>query len=73
MSQVRRAERLQDVEEAQARYETRELTHYYDEDGCLVIRARLRAEQGALVVKALEKAMDRAWKDQSAAGAWTGR
>ncbi|MDX1481565.1 MAG: DUF222 domain-containing protein [Woeseiaceae bacterium] len=66
VSQVRRAERLEDVEEAHARYEARELTHYYDEDGCLVIRARLPAEQGALVVKALEKAMDRAWKNESA-------
>ena len=65
VSQVRRAERLQDVQEAHARYESRELTHYYDEDGCLVIRARLPAEQGALVVKALEKAVDRAWKGRA--------
>ncbi len=39
-------------------YRNRELTHYYDHDGCLVIKARLPAEQGALVIKALEMAMD---------------
>jgi hypothetical protein len=33
---------------------------YYTDDGYLVLKARLPAEQGALVVKALEKAMDSA-------------
>ena len=33
-------------------------TPYYDHDGSLVIKARLPAEQGALIVKALEMAMD---------------
>jgi 5-methylcytosine-specific restriction endonuclease McrA len=36
----------------------RELAYYYDHDGFLVLRARLPADQGALVVKALEKALD---------------
>ena len=36
-----------------------ELSHYYDHDGCLVIKARLPAEQGALIIKALEMAMEK--------------
>ena len=58
VSQYRRIETLSEPGAAAAIHERRELTHYYDDDGCLVIRARLPAEQGALVVKALELAMD---------------
>ena len=58
VSKYRTAKRLQDAEFANEQYESREVTHYYDHDGCLVIKARLPAEQGALVVKALEMAMD---------------
>jgi len=58
VSKYRTAKRLQDAEFANEQYENREVTHYYDHDGCLVIKARLPAEQGALVVKALEMAMD---------------
>ncbi len=39
------------------------MTHYYDHDGCLIIKARLPAEQGALIVKALEMAMDKSFAD----------
>ena len=35
---------------------------YHDDDGATVIQARLPAEEGALVVKALEAAMDAAWR-----------
>ena len=48
---------------ANVQYRDRELTHYYDHDGCLVIKARLPAEQGALIVKALEMAMDKDFAD----------
>ena len=58
VSKYRVAKRLQDAEFANEQYNNREVTHYYDHDGCLVIKARLPAEQGALVVKALEMAMD---------------
>ena len=58
VSKYRVAKRLQDAEFANQQYNSREVTHYYDHDGCLVIKARLPAEQGALVVKALEMAMD---------------
>ena len=56
VSKYRPAKRLEDAEFANEQYNNREVTHYYDHDGCLVIKARLPAEQGALVVKALETA-----------------
>ena len=40
------------------RHAARELTFYHDDDGSLVIRARLPAEQGAVVLQALNAAMD---------------
>ena len=58
VSKYRTARRLQDAEIANEQYNNREVTHYYDHDGCLVIKARLPAEQGALIVKALEMAID---------------
>ena len=61
VSKYRTAKRLQDAEIANEQYIKREVTHYYDHDGCLVIKARLPAEQGALIVKALEMAMDTAF------------
>jgi hypothetical protein len=39
--------------EAEAAYENRYLTWYWDEDGSLCLRARLPAEEGALVLAAL--------------------
>ena len=42
---------------ANEQYNSREVTHFYDHDGCLVIKARMPAEQGALIVKALEMAI----------------
>ena len=61
VSKYRTAKRLQDVDIVRAQYNNREVTHYYDDAGCLVIKARLPAEQGALIVKALEMAMDAAF------------
>jgi len=58
VSKYRSAKRLQDAEIANEQYNQREITHYYDHDGSLVIKGRLPAEQGALIVKALEMAMD---------------
>ena len=57
VSKYRTAKRLQDPEIAIAQHDNREVTHFYDHDGCLVIKARLPAEQGALIVKALEMAV----------------
>ena len=53
----RRAEQLAAAEGEQQR-ESRTLHYHYDESGMLVLRARLPPEQGALVVKAIEAAMD---------------
>ena len=61
VSKYRTAKRLQDAEIANEQYNQREVTHFYDHDGCLVIKGRLPPEQGALIVKALEMAMDAAF------------
>jgi hypothetical protein len=58
VSQYRRCERLQETENANEQHNARELHYHYDENGCLVINARLPAEQGAVIMKALERAMD---------------
>ncbi|MCP4765844.1 MAG: DUF222 domain-containing protein, partial [Gammaproteobacteria bacterium] len=50
--------RLEERERAMAQHASRELTYYYDDDGSLVIRARLPAEEGAVVLQALNAAMD---------------
>jgi hypothetical protein len=63
VSKYRTAKRLQDADIANEQYKQREVTYIYDHDGCLVIKARLPAEQGALIVKALEMAMDKDFAD----------
>jgi hypothetical protein len=54
----RRVGRLAEREQAMARHAARELNYYHDDDGSLVIRARLPAEEGAVVLQALNAAMD---------------
>ena len=54
----RSAGKLQDPDSVQAIHDARQLKHYYDDDGCLVIKGCFPAEQGALIVKALEMAME---------------
>jgi hypothetical protein len=44
--------------EAELAHEERSLSWYWDDDGAFVINGRLPAEQGALLVKALEAARD---------------
>ena len=39
-------------------YLAREVTYHYDDHGCLVMKARMPADMGELIVKALEMAMD---------------
>jgi hypothetical protein len=58
VTQYRRAKKLQDVEFANDLHLKREVTYYYDHDGCLVMKARIPADQGELIIKALEMAMD---------------
>ena len=59
VSKYRRAVRLNDADVAKAQHDNRKLDYYYDSDGCLVIKGRFPAEQGALIVKALEMAMEK--------------
>lgn len=51
-------DRLAERDQAMARHAARELTYYHDDDGSLVIRARLPAEEGAIVLQALNAVMD---------------
>ncbi len=65
VSEYRRCERLNEPGVAEQLHARREFEYYRDEDGCLVIKARLPAEQGELVLRALEHAMDNAAEDVS--------
>jgi hypothetical protein len=47
----------QDNQEANLQHMNRELTIRYGSDGCVIINARIPAEQGVLIVKAIELAM----------------
>jgi len=58
VSSYRRAKRLQDPETTNKQHRDRSLDYYYDADGSLVIKGRFPAEKGALIVKALEMAME---------------
>jgi hypothetical protein len=53
---MKQRERLDDVQEM---LRQRSLTYAWDEDGSLVVRARLTPEQGAVWLKALERAEER--------------
>jgi len=59
VSKYRRAKHLRDAERANEQHNNRQLNYFYDTDGCLVIKGRFPAEQGALIVKALEMAMEK--------------
>jgi hypothetical protein len=54
----RRASRAQELDEANARHASRALVHHYDEEGFLVIKARLAPEDGAVVLAALTAAAE---------------
>ena len=58
VAQYRRAKKLEDAEFAMDQHEKREVTYYYDHDGCLVMKARIPADQGELIVKALGMAIE---------------
>ena len=58
---VRQFRRVQEVEELsreQRQHANRSLTWFHDDDGSLIIKARLPAESGALFLKALDAALD---------------
>jgi hypothetical protein len=63
----RRAKEAEELSREAQQQATRGVSHFYDTDGSLVLKARLPAEIGALVLKALEAAMeDPAVRDVSA-------
>jgi len=55
---MRRLRRIDETQAAAAAHANRSLHWYYDDDGSLVLHARLPAEAGAVVVRALEAALD---------------
>lgn len=68
VAQFRRAKKLQDAEFANDLHLKREVTYYYDHDGCLVMKARIPADQGELIIRALEMAMEEEYVGGSSAG-----
>ena len=58
VAQYRRARKLADKDFAFDQYQAREVDWRYDEDGCVVIRAKLPPDMGEVVLKALDKAID---------------
>jgi len=54
----RRVDRFADMDQAQRIIEHRRLSAFTDEDGMLVVRARLAPEVGAVFLKALDAAME---------------
>jgi hypothetical protein len=60
LGRVVRAYRRVTVAEAREAHETEMLSWFWEDDGSLVLRARLAPEDGALVVRALETARDAA-------------
>ena len=58
VAQYRRARRFADRDFAFDQYRAREVNWRYDEDGCVVIRAKLSPDMGEVVLKALEKAIE---------------
>ena len=58
VSQVRRCEKLQNPDAAQEQYLARSVTYHYDDDGCVVIKAKMPADMGEVIVKALDRAID---------------
>lgn len=55
----RRTDRLEEAQVAERRHDHRYVRAYTDEDGMLVVRARLEPEAGAMLLKALDAAQDR--------------
>ncbi|MDT8322171.1 MAG: DUF222 domain-containing protein [Xanthomonadales bacterium] len=60
----RRGKRLEALDEENRRHALRELSWYVDGDGCWVFRGCFSPEQGALIAKALEKAMDQQFEER---------
>jgi Domain of unknown function (DUF222) len=66
VAKYRRCERLKESESANKQEARREVWHTYEHDGSLEFHGRLPAEKGALLLKALEMAVQRADSEVSA-------
>lgn len=64
VSNYRRCKRLEVLEEDNNRHAHRELSWYTDANGMWVLNGRFTAEQGALIEKALEAAMNELFEEQ---------
>jgi hypothetical protein len=65
----RRVLRTMEREHTHALHEAREADVFWDDDGMLVVNARLTPEQGAVFVKALEAAREARFRERAAAQA----
>jgi hypothetical protein len=63
VAQYCRAKQRHDSASANIQHQDRSFSHYYDDDGSLVIRGRIPAEQGAMIVKALRLGIDTAERE----------
>ena len=59
--QYRRAQNAAELSREAQQFASRSVSYFYDDDGSLVLSARLPAEFGAVLVKALEVATDDLW------------
>lgn len=66
--EYRRVERLEDAWLANEAHRHRYLNYRYDDDGSVVIEARLPAELGAMVKKAIEAAEEALYQEKREAG-----
>ena len=64
VSNYRRCKRLEALQEDNNHHAYRELSWYMDGDGMWVFKGKFTAEQGALIVKALDGAMDELFEEQ---------
>jgi Domain of unknown function (DUF222) len=66
---LRRAKDAEELSKEAQQQANRSVRYQYDEDGSLILKARLPAEVGALVLKALQSAMDLAPQPDAPVGA----
>lgn len=64
VKEMRQVERLRESHAAFAAYRHRTFASHTDEDGTLIFEGRLPAEQGALLLQALDRAMEWLFRSQ---------
>ena len=68
VAQYRRAKKFEEADFAFDQYRRREVSWYYDDDGSVVLKARMPADMGEVVLKALDKSIDVADVDGAPGG-----